>query len=294
MSRRTSEANKAIALAWENEQQLVREGKGTRDWTQEQQRAILERGKAYDDDGRAFDGQHMRSASAHPESQGDPNNIQFLTRDEHFDAHDRSWQNPTNWYYDPVFKKKTDFGDGPIIPCPVVKLTSPIIEIQINDNVSIVDKETKPEFIELGKHSENDPPKVIEQLQKNLDTPKAINPVPNRSFWVGMKKSAKVIRDFVADHKEQIVFFASAAFGVVAANSKSSSSKKTSVGNATQNSRTISASEMVSGIVSSGISSGGTHASPGEHIVSSHVQHYHTKNGIIMKKKSSYPRGGKK
>lgn len=33
MSRRTSEANKDICKAWNAEQQLVQEGKGTRDWT---------------------------------------------------------------------------------------------------------------------------------------------------------------------------------------------------------------------------------------------------------------------
>ena len=32
------ERNKAIRAAWEREQQLVLEGKGTRDWTEEQQK----------------------------------------------------------------------------------------------------------------------------------------------------------------------------------------------------------------------------------------------------------------
>ena len=54
MSRRISEANKAVRKAWENEQQLVFEGKGTRDWTPEQQQSIIDKGKAYDDEGRAF------------------------------------------------------------------------------------------------------------------------------------------------------------------------------------------------------------------------------------------------
>lgn len=45
------------------EQQLVWEGKGTRDWTREQQRDILnlKKGRAYDDLGRAFEGQHMKA-----------------------------------------------------------------------------------------------------------------------------------------------------------------------------------------------------------------------------------------
>lgn len=114
MSRRTSESNKAILAAWNKEQELVREGKGTRDWTPEQQQDILDKGKAYDENGRAFEGQHMKSAEKYPEYQGDPENIQFLTRAEHLEAHDGNWQNPTNWYFNPVTKEKVDFGDGPV------------------------------------------------------------------------------------------------------------------------------------------------------------------------------------
>ena len=47
MSRRTSEASKAIRTAWLKEQELVSEGRGTRDWTAEQQEEILKLGKAY-------------------------------------------------------------------------------------------------------------------------------------------------------------------------------------------------------------------------------------------------------
>ncbi len=42
MSRRTSEASKAIRAAWQKEQELVSEGKGTRDWAPEQQKEILD------------------------------------------------------------------------------------------------------------------------------------------------------------------------------------------------------------------------------------------------------------
>lgn len=105
------ERNKAVRKAWEREQQLVKEGCGTRDWTEEQQKDILDpaKGKAYDDQGRAFEGQHMKSAVEYPEYQANPENIQFLTKDEHLEAHKGSWQNPTNWYYDPVMKEYIDF-----------------------------------------------------------------------------------------------------------------------------------------------------------------------------------------
>ena len=62
MSRRTAESNKAILDAWIKEQELVKEGKGTRNWTSQQQQDILEIGQAYDDNGKAFEGQHMMSA----------------------------------------------------------------------------------------------------------------------------------------------------------------------------------------------------------------------------------------
>ena len=67
MSRRTAESNKAILAAWNKEQELVQEGKGTREWTPQQQQDILEKGKAYDDNGKAFEGQHMKSAEMYPE-----------------------------------------------------------------------------------------------------------------------------------------------------------------------------------------------------------------------------------
>ena len=126
MSRRTAEASKAIREAWENEQQLVTDGKGTRDWTPEQQQSIIDVGKAYDEDGKAFIGHHMKSAEAYPEYQGDPENIQFLSYAEHLKAHDGNWRNPSNWYYDPVTGDKHDFGNNKYVPCDIVELSEPL------------------------------------------------------------------------------------------------------------------------------------------------------------------------
>lgn len=47
-----AERNKAIREAWSKEQELVQEGKGTREWMPEQQKDILEKGRAYDDKGK--------------------------------------------------------------------------------------------------------------------------------------------------------------------------------------------------------------------------------------------------
>lgn len=136
MSRRTAESNKAILAAWNKEQELVREGKGTREWTPEQQQDILEKGKAYDENGVAFQGQHMKSAEMYPEYQGDPGNIQLLTRAEHLEAHNGNWRNPTNWYFNPVTREKIDFGEGPFIPCEIIDLPEPIKRPSVTFEVS--------------------------------------------------------------------------------------------------------------------------------------------------------------
>lgn len=145
MSRRTSAASKAVREAWEKERELVLIGKGTRDWTPEQQRSIIETGKAYDDDGRAFEGHHMKSAEAFPEYQGNnASNIQFLSRDEHQDAHGGSFRNPTNGYYNPVTKDTTDFGNSKYEPCEIIELSNPIsVDYPIDANSS--DEQTDEE-----------------------------------------------------------------------------------------------------------------------------------------------------
>ena len=68
----------------------------------------------------------MKSVEQYPEYQVESGNIQFLTRKEHLEAHDGSWQNPTNWFFDPISKEKIDFGDGPFIPCKTFDLRNPV------------------------------------------------------------------------------------------------------------------------------------------------------------------------
>ena len=134
MSNRTALASKAIREAWEREKELVSNGQGTRDWTRKQQQDILEKGKAYDEDGKAMEGHHMKSAEKYPKYQGDSDNIQFLTRAEHKDAHGGDFHNPTNGYYDYITKKTTDFGDKKYIPCKKIELTAPIKKKKSSDS----------------------------------------------------------------------------------------------------------------------------------------------------------------
>jgi len=132
MSKRTAQANKAIASAWKREQQLIQEGKGTRDWTEEEQKDILERGKAYDKNGKAFEGHHMKSVEQYPEYQEKPDNIQFLTRQEHLEAHNGNFQNSTNGCYDPLTGVTKDFMNGLYEPCKIINLSNPIISLPSN------------------------------------------------------------------------------------------------------------------------------------------------------------------
>lgn len=163
MSRRTAESNKAILVAWNKERELVQEGKGTREWTPQQQQDILDKGKAYDEDGIAFQGQHMKSAEMYPEYQGEPGNIQFLTRAEHLEAHKGNWRNPTNWYFNPVTKEKFDFGDGPFIPCKIIPLPEPIV----TPILTVKNKEEKiPESVKDGDIKKEPPNKPDEKYIK--------------------------------------------------------------------------------------------------------------------------------
>ena len=75
----TNKARKdAVREAWKNEGALVREGKGTRDWSQRQQIGMVRKGQV-----SGFQGHHMQSVKTHPQQAGNPQNIQFLNKAEH-------------------------------------------------------------------------------------------------------------------------------------------------------------------------------------------------------------------
>ena len=128
----TTERNRAVRQAWAREKQLVLEGQGTRDWSAEEQRELLETGRV-----RGYEGQHMKSASAYPEYAGDKDNIQFLTEQEHFEgAHQGDFHNETNGYYDPDTGEMSDFGDnGPTAPS-ARELSDPYA-MEMNDRVGL-------------------------------------------------------------------------------------------------------------------------------------------------------------
>lgn len=300
------ERNKAIRQAWEKEQQLVREGKGTRDWTKEQQQDILEpdKGKAYDDQGRAFEGQHMKSAAEYPEHQGNPDNIQFLTREEHLEAHKGSWQNPTNWYYDPVTKEFHDFGDGDVIPCKIIELSDPIVVLKSSeprDKTAVEGDKPKEKVKEqsasstTGNQASNSQKARTEKATaKTTTTPKSPGDAKIPKAENGFIKGLKSVGRFIVNHPVESIEIAGVAImGTIelvsavggSRNNGGGSSTPSPGGSGTTNSPKADIAAKVADIVEK--------ATLAENDVSGHKQRYHTKDGVIWKNKAPYHRGGK-
>ena len=295
MSNRTAEASKAIRKKWAAENRLVLEGKGTRDWTPQQQKDIIEKGKAYDSDGRAFEGHHMKSAEAYPEFQGDPNNIQFLTRAEHKAAHGGDFHNATNGYYDPLMDLTIEF-DGELVPCNVIELRNPVYVVaqdaQLITNSSIKNEENEiPEEPRNNHSNPND-----EQIISAYSDTKPV--IPKKQSLLEHAKD--IIKTFPVKHPRlfrlgEFVIVAAPTVAKVAADYSNSKSNK----------ETISASSHADDLYSD-LSVNHNHmdesdsfypehrASPVEHTVKASGQHYNTKNGRIYKEKDAYQRGGKK
>ena len=123
---------RAVNQAKRDEVELVREGKGTRDWTPDQQREWLRTGKC-----EGIKGHHMKDVSNHPEYAGDRNNIQMLTHKEHYDAHGGNYKNSTNGYYNPKTGKTMDFGDSPPHKPAPQKLSNPLSERSVKYNTTM-------------------------------------------------------------------------------------------------------------------------------------------------------------
>jgi hypothetical protein len=286
MSRRTAESNKAILAAWNKEQELVQKGKGTREWTPQQQQDILDKEKAYDDNGKAFEGQHMKSTEMYPEYQGEPGNIQFLTRAEHLDAHDGNWQNPTNWYYNPVTKEKFNFGDGPFIPCEIINLSEPIISLKVDSTI----EEKNIEDRETASNTGGSSKETVETHTKSskFEIPKPHNVAPKKSNNAFVK-GLKTVGRFIVEHPVESLEIAGLAIGSIA---KAVSSIKGRGSGSTHSTASTSANSSVADKVAD-IVEKASRALPSENDVTGHKQRYHTKNGVVWKDKAPYHRGGK-
>lgn len=304
------ERNKAIRLAWEREQQLVQEGKGTRDWTEEQQKDILDpdKGKAYDENGRAFEGQHMKSAAEYPEYQGDPGNIQFLTREEHLEAHKGSWQNPTNWYYNPETKEFIDFGENKYVPCEIIDLTDPVVRVteavQVSPETTEASQKGDKENNSGNEQGRDTPPPI--DSSTSVPPEAKVSPKRSKSFGEKIMDAVEAVKGFGERHPVLTGVLKAVGVAAVAAGadaianggkgsggSSRSSSPDDYFGSSSDDDYVDSLDEDDYDDSSSGRDYPDERSSPEEHTVPAHGQHYHTKDGVIWKEKESYQRGGK-
>ena len=116
--RLTNERQNAVRNAWKIERERVLNGKGTRNWSEEQQKEIIERGAV-----KGYEGHHMKSVSLFPDYAGNSQNIQFLTEKEHlYGAHQGSYHTLTNGYYDPENHMMVEFNDNELRAIPEVSL----------------------------------------------------------------------------------------------------------------------------------------------------------------------------
>ena len=86
--------NRGVQRAWEYERADVEMGgKGSADWTEEQQAEIRETGKV-----RGAEGHHQKNVADHPDQQADPDNIKFYKdRQTHLDeGHGGDWHNESD------------------------------------------------------------------------------------------------------------------------------------------------------------------------------------------------------
>lgn len=111
--------DEAIIGAWDNERDLIKQGKGTYNWSIEQQKIILasEPGTkpSFAELNQQFPGHHMVNAADHPEYAGLSENIQFLegsafvSGTEHRAAHNGNPRNPTDHYYETITDMRYKF-----------------------------------------------------------------------------------------------------------------------------------------------------------------------------------------
>ena len=104
--------------AWAAERERVLRGCGTRDWSVSEQRELIDKSKV-----SGYEVQHMKSVKEYPQYAGVVENTQFLTHEEHLDAHRHDYHNATNGFYDPKTGEMTEFDEEGLEPAPVMELS---------------------------------------------------------------------------------------------------------------------------------------------------------------------------
>ena len=103
--------SKGVNKAWERERELVRRGRGTREWDMKEQKQLLKTGRV-----KGYQGHHMKSVSKYPQYADDPKNIQFLSarkeNNEHLKAHKGDYRNESNGRYNVKSGKIRPMNEG--------------------------------------------------------------------------------------------------------------------------------------------------------------------------------------
>ena len=82
---------RAVRNAWKQEKEMVEiTGQGTRRWTKSELKELVETGKV-----KGYQGHHINNVKDHPEMAGNPNNVEFLNKTEHLEAHGGNYRNMT-------------------------------------------------------------------------------------------------------------------------------------------------------------------------------------------------------
>lgn len=212
----------------------------------------------------------MKSAEKYPEYQGEPGNIQFLTRAEHLEAHDGSWQNPTNWYFNPVTKEKLDFGDGPFIPCEIIRLKEPVVSVADLETCSDHEDIEAPSPSDKEKNTSEQSFESNNQTQKKAKLPisheEQIPKKTSNVFINGLKSAGR----FIVNHPVESLEIAGVVIGG-AATLISSVKGRSSKGTVTQTpSSSTNASSIADKVVD--IVEKANRALPSENDVSGHKQ----------------------
>ena len=153
-----SDRRAAVSKAWEREAALIKEGKGTRDWTPAQQKEILSTHRC-----KGYEGHHKLSVSQHPQQAGNPDNIQFVTRKEHIDAHQGNFRNDPQGRYDPKQKTIEKYENGKVKSEPQINLSKKLSDRNIKtqeNNYKKLQEQKKAE------RREKNAKKIQEKMQK--------------------------------------------------------------------------------------------------------------------------------
>lgn len=119
--------SQGVARAWNRERELVRSGRGTREWSVSEQKQLLDTGRV-----QGYQGHHMMSVSKYPEHADNPKNIQFLdTRkgnNEHLKAHKNDYREASEGRYNVKTGKIRPMKDGKVRAMNAYELKDKAVE----------------------------------------------------------------------------------------------------------------------------------------------------------------------